>query len=118
MRCPKCHSASAVVDSREVGGLVRRRRGCVACCHRWTTREVPDQCVPSPALAAGLLGLAQELEAVAEYVRECAEKVGAAPAPPKRKRRAVKERGKKLVRCDGCGALVWADQRAEHTCVR
>ena len=42
MRCPKCaQSDDKVVDSRSIrnGEVVRRRRICVACGHRYTTYE-------------------------------------------------------------------------------
>lgn len=42
MKCPKCgEDRDKVVDSRAVGGgtAVRRRRLCLACGHRYTTRE-------------------------------------------------------------------------------
>ena len=43
MRCPKCSSADdKVVDSRSVndGRMIRRRRECLKCGHRFTTTEV------------------------------------------------------------------------------
>ncbi len=39
MRCPFCHSDSRVVDTREVGSDIRRRRECNACQQRFTTYE-------------------------------------------------------------------------------
>lgn len=40
MRCPACqHDESRVVDSRDTGGAIRRRRGCLSCGHRFTTLE-------------------------------------------------------------------------------
>ena len=42
MRCPRCgHSEDKVIDSRasKAGDVIRRRRVCVACGHRFTTRE-------------------------------------------------------------------------------
>lgn len=39
--CPKCAEDSDVTDSRETeGGVIRRRRRCEVCEHRWTTYEV------------------------------------------------------------------------------
>lgn len=42
MRCPRCsHSEDKVIDSRasRAGDVIRRRRVCVSCGHRFTTRE-------------------------------------------------------------------------------
>lgn len=40
MRCPACNEDSGVLDSRVRGYVVRRRRRCPACGHRWSTVEV------------------------------------------------------------------------------
>lgn len=43
MRCPACSSARLqVVDTREAADATRRRRGCQACGHRFTTYERRD----------------------------------------------------------------------------
>ncbi|MBU0678086.1 MAG: transcriptional regulator NrdR [Verrucomicrobia bacterium] len=42
MRCPKCgHSEDKVIDTRSVknGTVIRRRRTCLNCAHRFTTYE-------------------------------------------------------------------------------
>ncbi len=42
MRCPKCgHLDDKVIDSRSVrnGDVIRRRRNCLKCSHRFTTYE-------------------------------------------------------------------------------
>ena len=42
MRCPRCaHTEDKVIDSRasRTGDVIRRRRVCVSCEHRFTTRE-------------------------------------------------------------------------------
>ncbi len=42
MRCPRCgHLEDKVIDSRtsRSGDVIRRRRSCVNCSHRYTTRE-------------------------------------------------------------------------------
>ena len=42
MRCPRCgHQEDKVIDSRASrnGDVIRRRRACVQCGHRYTTRE-------------------------------------------------------------------------------
>ena len=40
MRCPYCQEGdSRVIDSREVGNSIRRRRECVRCSQRFTTYE-------------------------------------------------------------------------------
>jgi len=41
MKCPYCgETASRVVDTREVGEGIRRRRECQACNQRYTTYEL------------------------------------------------------------------------------
>jgi len=42
MRCPKCsHQDDKVIDSRSIrnGDVIRRRRACLKCSHRFTTYE-------------------------------------------------------------------------------
>ncbi|MBI4029996.1 transcriptional repressor NrdR [Candidatus Berkelbacteria bacterium] len=40
MLCPNCHkNNSAVIESRDSGGDIRRRRICLDCRHRFTTYE-------------------------------------------------------------------------------
>lgn len=42
MVCPKCNSdALTVVDKRNKIGVIRRRRKCMWCDHRFTTIEMP-----------------------------------------------------------------------------
>jgi transcriptional regulator NrdR family protein len=42
MNCTKCSSDTQVLDSRvsDESNIVRRRRSCLACNHRFTTYEV------------------------------------------------------------------------------
>lgn len=44
MECPNCKKTgqSDVIDSRTIKGgkIIRRRRQCLRCAHRWTTHEV------------------------------------------------------------------------------
>ena len=40
MTCPVCGGATKVTDSRSDGETVRRRRECVNCGERFTTREM------------------------------------------------------------------------------
>lgn len=47
MTCPWCgHDASRVVDSRDTGTLVRRRRECEGCGDRFTTHEIVERRLP------------------------------------------------------------------------
>lgn len=47
MLCPSCqHENSKVVDSRESGDSVRRRRECLSCGHRFTTFERVEYRLP------------------------------------------------------------------------
>jgi transcriptional repressor NrdR len=47
MTCPWCgHDSSRVVDSRDTGTLVRRRRACEGCGERFTTHEVVERRLP------------------------------------------------------------------------
>ncbi len=41
MKCPDCQSEQHfVIESRSSGSFIRRRRECVDCSLRWTTREI------------------------------------------------------------------------------
>jgi transcriptional regulator NrdR family protein len=43
MNCPKCGKETLVIDSRpSPGELIRRRRICNACSHRFTTYEITE----------------------------------------------------------------------------
>ncbi len=47
MRCPVCLGQSTkVLDSRDSGETIRRRRQCQSCGHRFTTRERIETSVP------------------------------------------------------------------------
>jgi transcriptional repressor NrdR len=47
MRCPACqHDDTRVVDSRESGDGIRRRRSCQRCNHRFSTVERPEIRLP------------------------------------------------------------------------
>lgn len=40
MQCPKCkHRESEVMDKRNTVTIIRRRRRCLSCKHRFTTHE-------------------------------------------------------------------------------
>lgn len=46
MNCPNCqHKLAKVIDSRADPLLVRRRRQCFSCNHRWTTYEMDRQTI-------------------------------------------------------------------------
>jgi len=40
MNCHVCGASTKVINSRQVAGTVTRRRQCVSCGRRFTTREV------------------------------------------------------------------------------
>lgn len=50
MICPKCSGKTRVVDTDKLedGRIVRRRRACKVCGHRFTTRELPTEMVSTP----------------------------------------------------------------------
>lgn len=37
--CPECGAESRVIDSRNIGGRIIRKRKCVKCGARWLTKE-------------------------------------------------------------------------------
>ena len=44
MKCPHCQSLQhRVIDSRPRKDHIRRRRECLDCGHRWTTRELEEE---------------------------------------------------------------------------
>ena len=49
MKCPECNGKTEVFDSRwKEGNVVRRRRQCRSCSHRFTTNEVIEYPTPRP----------------------------------------------------------------------
>jgi transcriptional repressor NrdR len=47
MKCPACQREDTrVIDSRDVGDTIRRRRSCLACSYRFSTIERTEQRVP------------------------------------------------------------------------
>lgn len=49
MKCPECNGKTEVFDSRwKEGNVVRRRRQCRSCSHRFTTNEVVEYPAPRP----------------------------------------------------------------------
>lgn len=54
MRCPVCQSCETqVVDSRDAGDGIRRRRLCSSCQHRFTTYERAEQPIITVAKRGG-----------------------------------------------------------------
>jgi len=52
--CPFCgHEDSKVVDSRDAGDSIRRRRECVACSKRFTTHERVERRLPTVVKKSG-----------------------------------------------------------------
>jgi transcriptional regulator NrdR family protein len=47
-RCPKCQGDSRVIDVRHEADATYRRRACVECEYRWTTRERDEPTTPQP----------------------------------------------------------------------
>ena len=37
--CPKCGAGSIVIDSRNIGGRIVRKRKCTKCGAKWLTKE-------------------------------------------------------------------------------
>lgn len=50
MKCNKCGSPTTVTDSRQDGGVIRRRRVCGTCLHRMNTIEKLDELVETPII--------------------------------------------------------------------
>jgi transcriptional repressor NrdR len=49
MKCPECKGKTEVFDSRwKEGNVVRRRRQCRSCSHRFTTNEILEHPAPRP----------------------------------------------------------------------
>lgn len=84
MLCPKCKSESKVIDSRDRGDRVRRRRQCLVkkCNHRWTTYEIEIPAGTEEALVAAESMLAESLVTIHkahQRVKEAADKLAARP---------------------------------------
>ena len=69
MKCESCkNEQTEVIDSRPSGETIRRRRRCVGCGHRFTTREVSAKFVEevvreNKLLRKGVLALQEAIEA-------------------------------------------------------
>lgn len=66
MICPKCGSGElSIVDTRPRRGIVRRRRRCIWCDHRFTTVELPYDTYKEDKrkMLERISSLAQELNA-------------------------------------------------------
>lgn len=48
MKCNKCANATTVVDSRQDGNVIRRKRVCGTCLNRMNTVEKLDELVETP----------------------------------------------------------------------
>lgn len=70
LSCPQCqHRGSEVTNTNGTkhGGYIRRRRECMACRFRWTTREVhEDEAISKAAVAARL----QKMETTLSYIQD------------------------------------------------
>jgi hypothetical protein len=90
MSCRQCRGASMVIDSRcarwHGEWIVRRRRRCKSCGHRWTTRELEDQDLPERQdmqLLRSHLQDALQLLLPLDNVEEVnGNDIGSAPAAP------------------------------------
>ncbi len=73
--CPSCRaSTSGVTNTRAWHGIVRRRRKCRACEHRWSTLEIPSE------LAASLPLMEENLRRVSRTSAEMADALNAITA--------------------------------------
>jgi transcriptional regulator NrdR family protein len=73
--CPACRaSTSGVTNTRAWHGIVRRRRKCRACEHRWSTLEIPSE------LAASLPLMEENLRRVSRTAAEMADALNAITA--------------------------------------
>lgn len=75
--CPKCQGTTTVKDSRPVeeGSIVRRRRHCIECSHRFTTYELATDGL-SVRIAQNPIGEAKKaLLAAAETLAQVAQEL-------------------------------------------
>lgn len=69
--CPKCdRRGSAVIDSRgTMRGYIRRRRKCIGCGARFSTREVPDDVAAErAAITTKLVAIGKMLDAIKDTI--------------------------------------------------
>jgi transcriptional repressor NrdR len=96
VNCPRCDSSTAILETRQAGEAVRRRRQCADCGHRFTTyeRAVPEtlqvvkrdghrQPFDRPKLLGGLVRAShkrdvdpRDLELIADRIEQEGRKVG------------------------------------------
>lgn len=73
--CPACHKTkSEVSSSRPVRAIIRRRRVCSACGHRWSTVEISEAVFKSLVRGDSADHRARVLKRIAEDLLELAEK--------------------------------------------
>jgi transcriptional repressor NrdR len=70
MRCPECKSKTRVIDARPSTGNFRRRRECLSCGYRFTTRERYVDPIPLDALSVTRAEMEVLLRTVIKEVEE------------------------------------------------
>jgi hypothetical protein len=82
IRCPKCQGDEhSVRDSRPSGDMIRRRRLCASCGHRFSTFEGFAYDDAHPLLAFRAMQLRAKVDALTEGDRDLVEKMIAALTP-------------------------------------
>ncbi len=118
MRCPACqHAETRVVDSRETGGGVRRRRECLKCGRRFTTYERVERVSLLVVKKDGTREQYNPEKVKRGMLRACeklpisSERIEAATA---RVERALTDRGRSEVSSKVIGDLVMRELRRIH----
>ena len=73
MHCPECGGTkSKVLDSRSVVDMIRRRRECITCGHRFNTFEIREDAIPATTdvLLAKNREVAAQLARLAQFILE------------------------------------------------
>jgi hypothetical protein len=74
LRCPTCNGETSVRDSRPSGNMVRRRRLCAECGHRFSTFEAFVE-EHEPLLAYRAIRLRAQIDGLSDEQRETVEKL-------------------------------------------
>lgn len=119
MRCSSCGQDTKVIDSREAPAGTRRRRECLACGARFTTREVLEEHAAKLAELERVRAMLRETAGLLEAAAKVLD--GAPPVPVERLGKPGRPRetgAHDYERCADCGALVWRGELATHECPR
>ena len=112
MRCPFCHDVEdRVIDSRltKDGGVIRRRRECLACKRRFTTYERVEEVLPMVVKKDGRRELFDRQKIISGLKKACEKRpvsIAAIEQTADRIEQVLQERGEKEIPSSVIGEAV------------